>query len=1005
MKKLTTLSVMLLIASILNAQVISDLFELQTVQNRKHNTVAPGHESLSIKKERLSTLHRQSPSNFELSIPSLKKPMKLKLRKVNITSHDFSVVEELPGGARRTIQNYKDGVFYQGSIEGEGKSFATISLFGDQVVAVIADQQGNQVLSALQNETGQATDDYVLYRENELTLKNPFKCYTEEIDAFDVAPKPSANPPIVQDNFVGAPIDIYFECDYHLYQQRGSNTTNVINYVLSFFNSVQNIFANESVKVQVSQIKVWTTPDPYVSYTTTKTLLPVFRDAMATENYKGDFAHLLSTRFNGGGIAYLSNSPCGIGKGYKSGVSMIFNTYTDFPTSPYSWTVGVVAHELGHNFGSHHTQWCGWVGGALDNCVPTEPINEGDPDCPLGPSPINGGTIMSYCHTKATGINFNHGFGEQPGNRIRAIINNAACFAACKMTISVTVQDASCNQNSGVATVSTENATGTLTYLWSNGHTGAMLSNAAPGTYHVTVTDAAGCQVMEDVVIGNSGTSLNFTLTPETNAGICTGGSITLSATENPAFSYQWLLNGNPINGATTHSYTTSATGNYAVQVALGACSGTKSVVVSQVSPPSTPSITAGGPLTFCEEGNVVLTTTPGAGYTYQWFKANSPISGATNNTYTATTSGNYTVRVAAGNDCAASSAITAVTVNPKPAATIIAGGTTTFCSGTSLLLTTSSETGYAFQWFNEASPITGATSSTLSVNTSGNYSVRTTLGPCTTISPATTVTVLQTPTVVLSPSISTIQKFETATLTGSGANTYNWSTQPAFQSSTSNSGTYRPLSNTTYTITGTATNGCRATTSASVIVNGCGNISEISAIAYSPSRIVIQWKNPLGSTADTIEYRKTGTTSWSKIFVDNVISEQITEHEITGLEPGTTYEYRIISLCTTTAVFIPSAVHTIATPGLTGDVFIRLFPNPVASTARLEVISAANFTFQASLYDNMGKRINIISQQQTLAAGQIIVTIDVKGLANGIYYIGVDINGKRHHVKLLVAH
>ena len=85
---------------------------------------------------------------------------------------------------------------------------------------------------------------------------------------------------------------------------------------------------------------------------------------------------------------------------------------SNLPT--YSWNVEVITHELGHNFGSPHTQSCSWPGGALDNCYATE---EG---CPPGPAPTNGGTIMSYCHLTLTGINFANGFGIYPGNLIRS---------------------------------------------------------------------------------------------------------------------------------------------------------------------------------------------------------------------------------------------------------------------------------------------------------------------------------------------------------------------------------------------------------------------------------------------------------------------------------------------------------------------------------------------------------------------------------------------------------
>ena len=89
--------------------------------------------------------------------------------------------------------------------------------------------------------------------------------------------------------------------------------------------------------------------------------LTSFSGRMATATFVGDYAHFLTTRSLGGGIAYIPSNPCASSKQYKTGVSAINNSYNDFPT--YSWTVEVVTHELGHNLGSNHTQWCGWVGG------------------------------------------------------------------------------------------------------------------------------------------------------------------------------------------------------------------------------------------------------------------------------------------------------------------------------------------------------------------------------------------------------------------------------------------------------------------------------------------------------------------------------------------------------------------------------------------------------------------------------------------------------------------
>jgi hypothetical protein len=101
-------------------------------------------------------------------------------------------------------------------------------------------------------------------------------------------------------------------------------------------------------------------------------------------------AHLLSVRGLGGGIAYL-DALCNQSIGY--GVSA--NLRATFPIDP-GWTTIVVAHEIGHNFGSWHTHSCRWEGGAIDRCAPAESV-PGQAPCFTG-TVRSRGTIMSYCH-------------------------------------------------------------------------------------------------------------------------------------------------------------------------------------------------------------------------------------------------------------------------------------------------------------------------------------------------------------------------------------------------------------------------------------------------------------------------------------------------------------------------------------------------------------------------------------------------------------------------------
>lgn len=338
--------------------------------------------------------------------------------------------------------------------------------------------------------------------------------------------------------------------------------------------------------------------------------------------------------------------------------------------------------------------------------------------------------------------------------------------------------------------------------------------------------------------------------------------------------------------------------------------------------------------------------------------------------------------------------------MNTAPTATVTAGSLTSFCAGGSVILTTSSGTGYTYQWYRNGILVTGATQISYTATAGGNYTETTTLGTCSKTSAGTVVTVLPNPVVTISPALITIQKFQTQLLTGSGAISYNWDVQPAlFSTVSANTAIFKPLTTTNYTIQGTDANGCKGTANAAIIVIGCGDVINITATTYSPSRVIVRWKNPEGATTDTLQYRKAGTTAWTKLFVTGE------EYELNGLTPDTDYEYSIVPLCSTTTVFIPSLTKQFKTPALNGDFYIRLYPNPVNAASKLEIITASNFILQVSIYDNAGKKIRIESPSENFPAGQVIKQINAGVLPNGIYHLAVIINGKTQNIKMVVMH
>jgi gliding motility-associated-like protein len=337
-------------------------------------------------------------------------------------------------------------------------------------------------------------------------------------------------------------------------------------------------------------------------------------------------------------------------------------------------------------------------------------------------------------------------------------------------------------------------ASSAASYLWSTGETTQSITVSASGNYSVTITDANGCTAASAA----TSVTVNPLPTASITAGgpttFCSGSLVTLTASS--AAAYLWST------GETTQSITVSTSGNYSVTIIDGnSCSATSAVTTVTVHPAAvTPTITAGGPTTFCSGGSVTLTASNAASYLWS--------NGATTQSITVTTSGNYSVTITDANGCTAASLATSVVVNPLPTASITAGGLTTFCSGGSVVLTANSAASYLWS--------TGEITQSITVSTSGNYSVTITdANGCTAASSATSVVVNPLPTAsITAGGPTTFCSGGSVTLTASSAASYLWSSGETTQSITvSTSGSY--------SVTITDANGCTAaSTATSVLVS-----------------------------------------------------------------------------------------------------------------------------------------------------------------------------------------
>ncbi|WP_428664571.1 GEVED domain-containing protein [Runella sp.] len=372
-------------------------------------------------------------SQLDLSLPQPDgSQVELELIRVALTTSDFKISTD-----RQTRLLLKMGVHYRGIVKGSKKSLVSISLFPNEMIGVISEGKRNRVLGKMKGE-----DLHVLYNEDLISSQLNFQCPepTGPAAAFGTLHTKALATPAETECKV---VRIYFEVDYQMYTELGANATAAANFVLGMFNQVATLYRNDNIYVQISEIKIWTSPDPYVLYNGFDDTWNNFRDHL-NGNFNGDVAHLLSTKsLTGGGkggrsqfgsvtdtctIAGINSTLCD--KSQSVSFSFIYSTYQNYPT--YNWTVYVVTHEIGHNLGSPHTNNCRWPGGPIDNCNRPEGIDF-CPTCVAGPTPpTNGGTIMSYCHKEfQPGISFTNGFGPLPADKIRTEIQEAS---SCLLT-------------------------------------------------------------------------------------------------------------------------------------------------------------------------------------------------------------------------------------------------------------------------------------------------------------------------------------------------------------------------------------------------------------------------------------------------------------------------------------------------------------------------------------------------------------------------------------------
>ena len=359
-------------------------------------------------------------------------------------------------------------------------------------------------------------------------------------------------------------------------------------------------------------------------------------------------------------------------------------------------------------------------------------------------------------------------------------------------------------------------APGGITYTWSpaTGLSNPTIPNpvASPTTtttYTVNITDALGCSGVDTVTIA-------VNPAPFVDAGfgaaICLGDNIQLSGNGGGTFAWSPAAS---LDNATisTPTATPTTTTTYSLTITDGiGCTATDTATVFI----SNGNADAGPTTAICDGTSTTLNATGGT--TYTWV-ASSTLSATNiaNPTANPSSTTTYTVTIDDSNTGCITTDTVTVIVNSIPVAD--AGNNTSYCIGGSTVLNASG--GGTYSW----SPSTALSSSTVANPTANptattTYTVTITSAAGCSSTDLVTVTVNPLPIVDAGNNIS-ICPGGSANLNVIGAQNYVWSPAASLSNSTIQNPAATPSTATTYTVVGTDSNGCSATDSVNVSLNG----------------------------------------------------------------------------------------------------------------------------------------------------------------------------------------
>ncbi len=328
----------------------------------------------------------------------------------------------------------------------------------------------------------------------------------------------------------------------------------------------------------------------------------------------------------------------------------------------------------------------------------------------------------------------------------------------------------------------------------------------------------------------------------------CAGGTLQFLAEAGTGLSYQWLLDGNALAGATASTWDADASGSYSVLVS-NTCGSDVSAAMDVVVNPLPVNVSDATELLACNGDAVLLTVTNTSGQSvldHQWLLNGVPVADANAADLSTTDAGEYTLEVTnITTGCSFTTATINVMAETVASPVLTANGPVAFCEGGAVQLATDAA-GSDLQWMFDGAAIVGATGEDLEVMTSGNYTAIATgtLGCISQPSDAIVVDVLlvpEAPSISASSATSFCEGGMVALLAGSDDEvSFLWNTgSTANELDVTTSGSF--------SVEAIAINGCSSVSSETVEVTvselpGTPVITEFDAMLHASGNGSFQW-------------------------------------------------------------------------------------------------------------------------------------------------------------------